>query len=497
MDTRHNISTPSTHGPIPASEVGYNWVGRMGVIINTVLATVALWRIFVHHTSYRPYFSCSSKRLFHWLILVGRLVTLPQFIGILVAGEFNLAQYTLHTLNNVFQSAALAIVIKEWAFVISVLRQHSFTTAIDDSGGEGGGGYGGGGGGSDGSGGGGDRGNGNGNDSGSRNGGGGPNMPLKNSLYDSSGSGAYLARNHPTSHLKGNGTVRNSRNSKHGSRTTNDDDGWTQKQQMTCVRTIAIVYVAVFAVLCLAAFIAISSGPYNLLLPIDTGKFFQTSTDVVYISLETFWEATINVMFLAYGLSLRNSLLENSPPRSQGRVKKTLCRINVVVVVSACCSFLRLGLHVRSLFGKNARTDPQWITVLQYYILYDFIGRGLPAVILLILMRNPDTAYGRSRSTAGGHNSHHNRQYRRGDRNQHGSRSPWAASPQSEDQFPDWPSESSRSQYGTLSDGEGSQYSPTSPPGYNNNNNNNNNNNHVREASNQSMGSDLATVTVA
>ena len=51
---------------------------------------------------------------------------------------------------------------------------------------------------------------------------------------------------------------------------------------------------------------------------------------------------------------------------------------------------------VRSMFGKNARTDPQWISELTYYVLYDFIGRGLPAVILLILMRNPDQAYGRS-----------------------------------------------------------------------------------------------------
>ena len=48
-----------------------------------------------------------------------------MYIGILVNGEFNLFDYSLHTLNNVFQSAALAIVIKEWAFVITVLRQHS------------------------------------------------------------------------------------------------------------------------------------------------------------------------------------------------------------------------------------------------------------------------------------------------------------------------------------------------------------------------------------
>ena len=58
---------------------------------------------------------CSSKRFFHWLLLLGRVLTLPMFVGILTVGEFNLLQYSLHTLNNVFQSGALAVVVREWA----------------------------------------------------------------------------------------------------------------------------------------------------------------------------------------------------------------------------------------------------------------------------------------------------------------------------------------------------------------------------------------------
>ena len=277
--------------PAPAKfDNGYHWVGFLGVLINATLATVAFWRIIVHHLSYKPYLSCSSKRLFHWLILVGRLAVLPQFIGILVEGEFNLGQYTLHTLNNVFQSAALAIVIKEWAFVIAILRQHSFTTSIDTS-----------------------RNTTNTNTNTGNN----PLLHNKNSLYDSSGSGTYGS----------NARIRDSNNTNNPKQTQLHNDRWTGKQRVTCVRTVAIVYVAVFAVLCISAFIAVASGPYDLSNPKDTGTFFRTETHVVYISLETFWEATIAGVFLAYGLSLRNSLIENSPPKSQGKRFTTLKEI--------------------------------------------------------------------------------------------------------------------------------------------------------------------------
>ena len=289
----HNNTNATAPAPAPHPtkfDNGYHWVGLLGVLMNATLATVAFWRIIVHHLSYKPYLSCSSKRLFHWLILVGRLAVLPQFIGILVEGEFNLGQYTLHTLNNVFQSAALAIVIKEWAFVIAILRQHSFTTSIDTS-----------------------RNTTNTNTNTGNN----PLLHNKNSLYDSSGSGTYGS----------NARIRDSNNTNNPKQTQLHNDRWTGKQRVTCVRTVAIVYVAVFAVLCISAFIAVASGPYDLSNPKDTGTFFRTETHVVYISLETFWEATIAGVFLAYGLSLRNSLIENSPPKSQGKRFTTLKEI--------------------------------------------------------------------------------------------------------------------------------------------------------------------------
>lgn len=443
--TNNNTTSPSPGSLIPANQVGYQWVGFIGVLENILLVIISLWRICVHHTSYRPYLSCSSKRLFHWLIFIGRISLLPVYIGILVYGEFNLVEYTLHTLNNVFQSAALAIVIKEWAYVIAVLRQHS--------GGRGGGVSG-------------VRRFKNGSD------GGGKYDPLLRGrsdsngkgTYDSSGSSVYESDRHTswTAPLGGGGEgVKNS---------STGNTGWTGLQQVTFVRTVAIVYVAVFAVLCLAAFIACASGPYDLMNPIDTGTFFRTSTHIVYISLETVWEAAIGVVFLIYGISLRKSLIENSPPRSQGRVRKTLCRINMVVAVSAMCSLLRLGLHVRSLFGRNARTNPHWISELLYYILYDFIGRGLPVVILLILMRNPDKDVN-SRMSNSEKNNHKNMGGGSigGDnnRNNRNGRSPMSdnssrygeqdqgvwSSGDDQGQYSDWPSESSRSPYGTLSEG--------------------------------------------
>ena len=139
-----------------------------------------------------------------------------------------------------FQSAALAIVIKEWAFVIAVLRQHSFTTSVDaarhddpllssrsqqqeqeeqqqQQRGDGGGGGG---------------------------GGGGPRGGK--SLYDSSGS--YVdGRRHPRRNMTPGSDTRRMAGQKKSM--------WTGQQQVTCVRTLAIVYVSVFAVLCTSAFI--------------------------------------------------------------------------------------------------------------------------------------------------------------------------------------------------------------------------------------------------
>ena len=374
----------------------------------------------MHHTAHPPFCACSPKRLFHWLIFLGRLFLLPVYLGILIYGEFNLFDYSLHTMNNVFQSAALAIVIKEWAFVIAVLRQHK----------------------------------------GSNN--------NNNSMYNSSSrNDSLLKTGGSVGHIKGgrSGAYDSFDNARQGSWTAPRGEAphhlSTEKgmsTQVTFVRTVAIVYVAVFVVLCLAAFIACASGPYDLMNPMDTGTFFRTSTHVVYISLNTFWEATIAFVFLIYGISLRQSLIENSPPRSQGRVRKTLCRINMVVIVSAACSFLRLGLHIRSLFGRNARTDPQWITELTYYILYDFVGRGFPVVILLILMRNPEQSYRKAKESEGGRTGGKgNGEDRRGGGGSvydgGGHRNGDWSSGDDHGQYEDWPSESTRSQYGTVSDG--------------------------------------------
>ena len=138
-----------------------------------------------------------------------------------------------------------------------------------------------------------------------------------------------------------------------------------------CVKSVAIVYVSTFAVLCLGSFLACASS-YSLVNVEATTTFFQSATHAVYISVETFWEAMINMVFLIYGISLRRSLIDNSPPRSQERVRKTLCRINIVVVTMAVCSILRLGLHVRSLF--SSKQDPEWISVLTYFWLYEWVG---------------------------------------------------------------------------------------------------------------------------
>lgn len=73
-------------------------------------------------------------------------------------------------------------------------------------------------------------------------------------------------------------------------------EGWTGKQQVTCVRTVALVYVAVFAVLCLSAFIACADGTYDLMNPIDTGRFFQTETHVgEFLNVWTFFGAQVTV----------------------------------------------------------------------------------------------------------------------------------------------------------------------------------------------------------
>jgi uncharacterized membrane protein YgcG len=449
----NTTATPSSATPIiPASEVGYQWVGFLGVLINVLLACVSFWRICVHHTAHPPFCACSPKRLFHWLIFRGRLFLLPVYLGILIYGEFNLFDYSLHTLNNVFQSAALAIVIKEWAFVIAVLRQHK-----------------------------------------------GSNNNNNNSMYSSSNRNDSLLKDGgSTGHVKGgrSGAYDSSDNARQASWTAPRGEAphhlSTEKgmsTQVMFVRTVAIVYVAVFVVLCLAAFIACASGPYDLMNPVDTGTFFRTSTHVVYISLNTFWEATIAFVFLIYGISLRQSLIENSPPRSQGRVRKTLCRINMVVVVSAACSFLRLGLHIRSLFGRNARTDPQWITELTYYILYDFVGRGFPVVILLILMRNPEQSYGKAKESEGGGTGGKvgNGDDRRGGSGSMyggggGQRNGGWSSGDDHGQYDDWPSSiENRSQYGTVSDG--SVGSPGSGGG----------GHHTKNS--QSMGSDFGRET--
>lgn len=359
MPPGNGSSAPSPSGTphhFPIEPLGYMLVGWSGVGVNGLLVLVVLWRLVVHHRSGPTPCSCSTKRFFHWLILLGRLSALPMFIGIITVGEFNLLQYSVHTLNNVFQSGALAVVVKEWAFVIAVLRHHSLLPTGSNEGQGGGVGDG-------------------------RGGSLGPGDPGKRGVSDSA-SGSTTARRFDGNV---NYSVRQGR------------------YHTSCVKSVAIVYASVFAVLCLGSFLACAAS-YSLVSTAATGIFFSSSTHAVFISVQTFLEAIINTVFLAYGVSLRRSLIDNSPPRSQERVRKTLRRINVVVVVMAACSFLRLGLHVRSLF--SSKQDPQWISVLTYYWLYEWVGRGLPALILLVLMRNPDTggdaAFGRGAGGGGG-----------------------------------------------------------------------------------------------
>ena len=128
--------------------------------------------------------------------------------------------------------------------------------------------------------------------------------------------------------------------------------------------------------------------------------------------------------------------------------------------------------------------------------MYDFIGRGLPAVILLVLMRNPDQAYGRSNDD----NDDHQRSGGRGRESGRGGSgggggggggggtssggglttenverrtndsSPGAglwSSGEDQGHYSDWPSESSRSQYGALSEDDVVHQNNVNNVGYN------------------------------
>ena len=112
-----------------------------------------------------------------------------------------------------FQSAALAIVIKEWAFVIAVLRQHSFTTSVDA-----------------------------------------PRRRGDALLSSRSQQQEQEEQRRP----RGGKSLYDS-SSDTRSRAGRKNSMWTGEQQVTCVRTLAIVYVLVFAVLCTSAFIV---SPY-------------------------------------------------------------------------------------------------------------------------------------------------------------------------------------------------------------------------------------------
>ena len=355
---------PSPHH-FPIEPIDYYLVGWYGLCVNSFLAAVVLWRIFVHHVAYRPYCACTSKRFFHWLIFWGRVASIPSFIGILTVGEFNLLQYFLHTLNNVFQSGALAVVVKEWAFVIGILRHHSHMAESDGA-------Y--------------------------------VNRDdRRHSTANSANDSPLLVGRETKSYVSDKqGSNRSSvyatrgalaDRSSTGIRLVDSSGGLHIRNHAACVKSVAIVYVIVFAVLCLGSFLTCAAS-YSLVSVAATSEFFSSSTHNIYISVETFWEAIINTVFLVYGITLRRSLIDNSPPRSQERVRKTLCRINLVVVIMASCSFLRLALHIRSLF--SSKMDPQWITVLTYYCLYEWVGHGLPAIILLVLMRNPDVGQAES-----------------------------------------------------------------------------------------------------
>jgi hypothetical protein len=113
----------------------------------------------------------------------------------------------------VFQSAALAIVIKEWAFVIAVLRQHSFTTSVDA-----------------------------------------PRRRGDALLSSRSQQQEQEEQRRREGFPRGGKSLYDS-SSDTWSRAGRKNSMWTGEQQVTCVRTLAIVYVLVFAVLCTSAFI--------------------------------------------------------------------------------------------------------------------------------------------------------------------------------------------------------------------------------------------------
>ena len=119
--------------------------------------------------------------------------------------------------------------------------------------------------------------------------------------------------------------------------------------------------------------------------------------------------------------------------------------------------------------------------------MYDFIGRGLPAVILLVLMRNPDQAYdnddhqrsgGRGRESGrggsgggggGGTSSGSGLTTENVERRTNDS-SPGAglwSSGEDQGHYSDWPSESSRSQYGALSEDDDVHQNNVNNVGYN------------------------------
>lgn len=376
----------------------YHLVGVVGCALNVTLAVVCLWRICVHHgllsdvggnqaanrrqgaapregpstplrrgadpppntraTESRgsdadasqqarveqagnlaSCCTCTSKRVFHWCLLVHSCCAIPLYAGIVAAGEFNLTEYVSHSWGTVLQSTALAIVVKEWAYVMQSLQRWHVSSSAGGAAG--------------------------------RTPAGGPG-----------GAAGSWARC--------------------GARMLNCDCLASEQR----VTLLLVVYITFFMMVAATA-TGIAFASYDAFNSSETQRFIDSAPHEAYIMLETIWDASLVCLFLGYGLSVRQKLVRLAPTvrlgpqrhkRPKNRLRSTLLRINIVMFICASCDFLRIGLHTRSLFGSKA--DPQWIGVFTYFLLNEWVGRIVPACVLLMLMRNPGTHRSSSRRGA-------------------------------------------------------------------------------------------------